>query len=187
MSYFQTLIDFADKFSDLAGDHSKWSDATFGTPEHRGPIGPLRHLEKEAAEAVDAVMRGDAEEIRMELADCFLLILDAARRQRIKPMELVIAAQEKLKILKTRNYSPSFDQWEFSEPQLREVPGKQYIQRFWEVVATHKAYKLVAHGKGASPEEALTKCKEAIAYYRNTLPVEHKRDDDEPAKQTNEP
>jgi hypothetical protein len=51
-----------------------WSQATFGSDEVRGPIGALRHLEKEAKEAQDAT--GDI----VEYADCLLLLLDASRR-----------------------------------------------------------------------------------------------------------
>jgi NTP pyrophosphatase (non-canonical NTP hydrolase) len=92
-SYLQSMVEFADKFTDLARDQASWSQATFGSDDDRGPLGPLKHLEKEAREAQSAV--GSAE-LREELADCFILILDASRRAGIKPMQLVEASQEKM-------------------------------------------------------------------------------------------
>jgi hypothetical protein len=53
---------------------AEWSQATFGTDAERGPTGPLKHLEHEAREAQAAP------DDPSEYADCFLLILDAARR-----------------------------------------------------------------------------------------------------------
>lgn len=94
MSYLSTLIDAGQLLSDLADEQAEWSQKTFGTDQMRGPIGALRHLEKEAREAQEHP--GDA----MEYADCFLLILDAARRAGIKPMELMRHAEAKMKINK---------------------------------------------------------------------------------------
>ncbi len=87
------MVDFADKFSDLVRDQSEWSQATFGSDSERGPMGALKHLEKEARECQEAV---GTPELREELADCLLLLLDASRRAGIKPMQLVEAAQAKM-------------------------------------------------------------------------------------------
>ena len=54
--------------------HSEWSQATFGTDKERGPVGALKHLEKEAREA-----QTKPEDFE-EYADCLFLIFDAARR-----------------------------------------------------------------------------------------------------------
>ncbi len=89
----ETMVEFADKFSDLVRDHAKWSQSTFGDDSAIGPLGALRHLEKEARECQDAV---GTPMLREELADCLLLLLDASRRANVKPMELVEAAQEKM-------------------------------------------------------------------------------------------
>lgn len=108
MSYFTDQIDFADKFCELISDHRQWSEATFGADNVRGPLGPLKHLEKEAREAQAAVCLEDGPErfakVREELADCFLLILDAARRAKVKPTQLVEAAQAKLLVNKMREW-----------------------------------------------------------------------------------
>lgn len=91
--FFHSLADFADKFSDLVVDQSEWSQATFGTDAERGPMGALKHLEKESRECQEAV---GTPELREELADCLLLLLDASRRAGVKPTQLVEAAQAKM-------------------------------------------------------------------------------------------
>lgn len=95
---------------DLAADHARWSQSTFGSDEERGPLGPLDHLKKEAEEAKVAwIMNhdigGDRGIVAEEFADCFLLVLDAARRAGIKSLDLIRAAGEKLEVNKARQWS----------------------------------------------------------------------------------
>lgn len=87
----------------LAQDQSDWSQATFGTDQERGPLGALRHLEKEARETQAAP--NDIE----EYADCFLLILDAARRAGISPRQLIEAAQRKMVVNRQRTWPRPVD------------------------------------------------------------------------------
>ncbi|MBF9651862.1 DUF550 domain-containing protein, partial [Streptococcus pseudopneumoniae] len=47
--YPLSAVDMLDFFERLAD----WSAETFGPRSHRGPIGPLKHLEKEAREAYE--------------------------------------------------------------------------------------------------------------------------------------
>ncbi len=115
---FGIMIDLGDKLADLVRDHVEWSRATFGIDEVRGPIGPLKHLEKEAGEAQkaylefsrfasmeDSVAAQSAEkDFKDELADCFLLLLDASRRSGVKIMQLIEAAQAKLEVNKKREW-----------------------------------------------------------------------------------
>lgn len=114
-------MDFADKFDELVRDHAKWSQETFGSDADRGPLGALRHLEKEAREAQD---RFDEPE---EYADCFLLILDASRRAGIKPMQLVEAAQRKMEINKSRKWPTPTD--DMPVEHVREQPDEQVDPR----------------------------------------------------------
>lgn len=100
MTYISSMIDFADKFSDLVRDQSEWSQATFGADEVRGPMFALRHLELEARECQGAIGKP---ELITELADC-LLLLDASRRANVKPMQLVEAAIAKMVVNKTRTW-----------------------------------------------------------------------------------
>ena len=83
-------------------EHAAWSQAQFGTDQQRGPLGPLKHLEKEAKEAqrswekaghILGVQHLDHYE---ELADCFMLVLDAARRSGMTPSVLLQEAFKKL-------------------------------------------------------------------------------------------
>lgn len=85
-------------FFHLYWDHARWSQATFGLDSERGPLGPLKHLEKEAKEAQEKPTD------KSEYADCLLLILDASRRAGIEPLELILEAQKKLKINQAREW-----------------------------------------------------------------------------------
>lgn len=85
-------------FLDLIEDQADWSRKTFGSDAERGPIGALRHLSKEALEAAENPTD------RSEYADCLLLILDAARRAGIKPLDLIHEAKAKMKINKSRTW-----------------------------------------------------------------------------------
>ena len=94
-------IDFCDKFLTLMEDQRVWSQETFGKDTERGPIGALKHLELEAREAQDAV---GTPAIREELADCFLLLFDAARRAGMSAEELVREATKKMAKNKKRKW-----------------------------------------------------------------------------------
>lgn len=76
--------------------HSEWSQATFGTDAERGPIGPLKHLEREAREA--QAKPDDLE----EYADCLFLVLDATRRAGYTLDDLLAAAFAKLAVNRKR-------------------------------------------------------------------------------------
>lgn len=75
-----------------------WSEATFGTPAELGPIGPLKHLAKEAVEA-----QKDVTDLS-EFADCLLLTFDATRRAGFTYEQLVAAAWTKLEVNKARKW-----------------------------------------------------------------------------------
>ena len=101
------IIDLGEAFDDLAKDQSEWSQKTFGPDKTRGPIGALAHLKKEAEEAIETVATDHFAE---EMADCFLLVLDASRRGGLTPTQLVKAAQRKMEKNKGRSWpSPTDD------------------------------------------------------------------------------
>lgn len=77
-----------------------WSDATFGTPDTRGPWGPLKHLQHECDEAMAAP--NDVE----EFADCLLLLLDANRRAGHSINELLTSAEFKVRKNLERKWGP---------------------------------------------------------------------------------
>lgn len=98
MSYFGTIVELGDRLSDLVTDQACWSQAAFGDDSVRGPIGPLKHLKKEADEAIANPSSVE------EYADCFILVLDASRRAGFKVMELIAAAQRKMEKNKAREW-----------------------------------------------------------------------------------
>lgn len=119
-SYTATALDLYEKLTDLVVDQAAWSQATFGTDLERGPVGPLRHLASETAEAAHEWERWVRDSAHnpgvapipkgaffMELADCLLLLLDASRRGGIKFVKLVEAAQEKMELNKKRRWPVS--------------------------------------------------------------------------------
>lgn len=99
----EQIIELGLNLNCLAEDQSAWSQAVFGSDSQRGPIGPLKHLAKEAVEAQD---NPDDE---FEYADCLLLILDAARRAGFSPLSLVKTARDKMVINKKRTWSKPTD------------------------------------------------------------------------------
>ncbi|HIF2369372.1 TPA: DUF550 domain-containing protein [Salmonella enterica] len=93
-------------------EHAEWSDATFGGV---GPVGPLKHLSKEALEAA-----ADPSE-PLEWADMQFLLWDAQRRAGISDGEITAAMIEKLEINKSRQWPEPKD----GEPRLhiKEQPA----------------------------------------------------------------
>ncbi|EPE1527198.1 DUF550 domain-containing protein [Citrobacter freundii] len=85
--------------------HAEWSQATFGDV---GPIGPLKHLSKEALEAA-----ADPEDLS-EWADMQFLLWDAQRRAGISDGEITAAMEEKLKVNMARQWPEPKD----GEPRL---------------------------------------------------------------------
>lgn len=86
-------------------EHAEWSDATFGNV---GPVGPLKHLSKEALEA--AAAPSDP----LEWADMQFLLWDAQRRAGITDEQITQAMVEKLAVNKQREWPEPKD----GEPRL---------------------------------------------------------------------
>lgn len=86
-------------------EHAEWSDKTFGDV---GPIGPLKHLSKEALEA--AADPSDS----LEWADMQFLLWDAQRRMGISDEFITKAMIEKLEINKSRQWPEPKD----GEPRM---------------------------------------------------------------------
>ncbi|EJJ4042236.1 DUF550 domain-containing protein [Salmonella enterica] len=95
-------------------EHAEWSDATFGDV---GPIGPLKHLSKEALEAA-----AEPDDLS-EWADMQFLLWDAQRRAGISDEQITQAMIEKLAINKARQWPEPKD----GEPRLhiKEQPAPQ--------------------------------------------------------------
>ena len=86
-------------------EHAEWSQATFGNV---GPVGPLKHLSKEALEA--AAEPGDLS----EWADMQFLLWDAQRRAGVTDEQITQAMIEKLAVNKQREWPEPKD----GEPRL---------------------------------------------------------------------
>ena len=86
-------------------EHAEWSDVTFGDV---GPVGPLKHLSKEALEA--AAEPGD----HSEWADMQFLLWDAQRRAGISDEQITQAMIEKLAVNKQCEWPEPKD----GEPRL---------------------------------------------------------------------
>lgn len=95
-------------------EHAEWSQATFGNV---GPVGPLKHLSKEALEA--AAEPGDLS----EWSDMQFLLWDAQRRAGITDEQITQAMIEKLAVNKQRSWPEPKD----GEPRLhiKERPRKK--------------------------------------------------------------
>ncbi|HIA1491627.1 TPA: dATP/dGTP pyrophosphohydrolase domain-containing protein, partial [Salmonella enterica] len=93
-------------------EHAEWSDATFGDV---GPVGPLKHLSKEALEAA-----AEPEDLS-EWADMQFLLWDAQRRAGITDKQITLAMVEKLAVNKKREWPEPKD----GEPRLhiKEQPA----------------------------------------------------------------
>ncbi|HCL8941028.1 TPA: DUF550 domain-containing protein [Klebsiella pneumoniae] len=86
-------------------EHAEWSQSTFGNV---GPVGPLKHLSKEALEA--AAEPGDLS----EWADMQFLLWDAQRRAGITDEQITQAMIDKLAVNKQREWPEPKD----GEPRL---------------------------------------------------------------------
>lgn len=93
-------------------EHAEWSQSTFGSV---GPIGPLKHLSKEALEA--AAEPGDLS----EWADMQFLLWDAQRRAGVTDEQITQAMIDKLAVNKQREWPEPKD----GEPRLhiKEQPA----------------------------------------------------------------
>ncbi len=110
-----TVQPVSDDRNKVRAEHAEWSQATFGNV---GPIGPLKHLSKEALEA--AAEPGDLS----EWADMQFLIWDAQRRAGINDEQITQAMIEKLAVNKAREWPEPKD----GEPRLHikaAAPGGQ--------------------------------------------------------------
>lgn len=92
--------------------HAEWSDATFGNV---GPVGPLKHLSKEALEAA-----AEPDDLS-EWADMQFLLWDAQRRAGICDGEITAAMEKKLKVNMARQWPEPKD----GEPRMHINPAPQ--------------------------------------------------------------
>lgn len=104
-------------------EHAAWSQATFGDV---GPVGPLKHLSKEALEA--AADPSDS----LEWADMQFLLWDAQRRMGISDEFITRAMVEKLAINKSRQWPEPKD----GEPRLHIKEKSELMHPEIEMLAS---------------------------------------------------
>ena len=92
--------------------HAEWSEKTFGNV---GPVGPLKHLSKEALEAAT-----EPDDLS-EWADMQFLLWDAQRRSGISDTEITAAMEEKLAVNMARQWPEPKD----GEPRLHIKADQQ--------------------------------------------------------------
>lgn len=124
----------APKRDQVRSEHAEWSRATFGNV---GPIGPLKHLRKEALEA--AAEPGDLS----EWADMQFLLWDAQRRAGITDEQVTQAMIEKLAVNKQREWPEPKD----GEPRLHikaqpapVVPDEMTTELAWSNMGVSGEY-----------------------------------------------
>ncbi|EMX7499195.1 DUF550 domain-containing protein [Klebsiella pneumoniae] len=102
----------ASKREQVRRQHAEWSQATFGNV---GPVGPLKHLSKEALEAA-----AEPDDLS-EWADMQFLLWDAQRRAGITDDQITQAMIDKLAVNKQREWPEPKD----GEPRLhiKEQPA----------------------------------------------------------------
>lgn len=95
------------QLQDLMNDISEWSNNTFGDGQRNPAI--IYHLKKEVDELINAFkspeeMPDKFLSVRMEFADCFMLLLDSALHAGITAEELIQVTKEKLEINRNRKW-----------------------------------------------------------------------------------
>lgn len=95
-------------FERFCAEQMSWSAKQFGSREQRGPIGPIRHLQKEIEKEILPLLEKNPGQIPMELfeelIDCFFLIMDAAWRSGMSPEAFLQCAFFKLRKNKRRKW-----------------------------------------------------------------------------------
>lgn len=122
--------------------HAAWSQETFGDV---GPVGPLKHLAKEALEAAAAP------DDLSEWADLQFLLWDAQRRAGISDGEITAAMEEKLKVNMARQWPEPKD----GEPRLhiKEPDNSLAIPDGYVVVPIEPTEDMIVYGFESEPDE----------------------------------
>lgn len=130
--------------------HAEWSQATFGNV---GPVGPLKHLSKEALEA--AAEPGDLS----EWADMQFLLWDAQRRAGITDEQITQAMIEKLAVNKQRSWPEPKD----GEPRLhiKEQPAP-VVPEEWTIADAVKFCKETGRQDAGAAMDAWNACRAAM-------------------------
>lgn len=81
----------------------QWADATFGS--ERKVTAVLHHLKQEVPELIEAIEQNKTEnEIQLEFADVFILVLNAASKHGLTANDLMLNAELKMAINRNRKW-----------------------------------------------------------------------------------
>lgn len=99
-----TSIEQVQQFID---DNNSWSVEKFGDCL---AVAPLTHLSKEVRETINAILFDEPDEsIRMEFADCFILLMQSAHKFGLSFEDVFNAAKKKMEINKRRTWGRNND------------------------------------------------------------------------------
>lgn len=131
-------------------EHAEWSDKTFGDV---GPVGPLKHLSKEALEAA-----AEPDDLS-EWADMQFLLWDAQRRAGISDEQITLAMVEKLAVNKKREWPEPKD----GEPRLhiKEQPVP-VVPDEWTIQDAVKFCRETGRQDAGSAMEGWNACRAAM-------------------------
>jgi hypothetical protein len=101
----------------LQSECCEWTFATFGTPEQRGPFGPLDHLRKE----IDEILADPSDVV--EFVDAYMLLQDATARAGHRMSDVIAGVRPKLAINKQRKWPPFNPDASGAVEHIREQPG----------------------------------------------------------------
>lgn len=104
VEWFNNLYRHNSSMETFWNECQEWQKKTFGGAEVRGPTGSLKHLIKEAKEALESVGT-DNEHAKEEIVDCLFLVFEAAWRSGMTFNNVVKKANEKLQVNKSRNWN----------------------------------------------------------------------------------
>jgi NTP pyrophosphatase (non-canonical NTP hydrolase) len=100
------LLEDLIRFSQWEENRRRWSHQTFGTPEERGPLGPLRHLQKEVVEVEKAITEDNSAATVEEIGDCIFLISDLLDVLGVPFTVFVNELERKLEVNQNRKWGP---------------------------------------------------------------------------------
>ncbi len=138
----------------VRSEHAEWSQATFGNV---GPVGPLKHLSKEALES--AAEPGDLS----EWADMQFLLWDAQRRAGITDEQITQAMIEKLAVNKQRKWPAPKD----GEPRLHiKKQSVPVVPDGYVMVPKEPTESMVIAGFESEPDEFFSESEVWEAYQK---------------------
>ncbi|WP_368083466.1 dATP/dGTP pyrophosphohydrolase domain-containing protein [Klebsiella michiganensis] len=121
-------------------EHAAWSQATFSNV---GPVGPLKHLAKEAIEAA-----AEPDDLS-EWADMQFLMWDAQRRAGITDEQITLAMVEKLAVNKQREWPEPKDgepRMHIKEQPALVIPDEISLEKVAEMTAARGAEYSIRDG-----------------------------------------